>query len=66
MMLLAYNNKLIDVISAIALESTHEKNSMKAVEYDRVKTMLSCLIGWLVVDIVYIDYIGYVIVKKIK
>ncbi len=61
-----YKKKSIEVVSAIRLERAEIKNQVYAVEYDQVKTMLSCLVGWLIVAVVYVDYIGYLIVKKIK
>lgn len=66
MKVLEYKKKYVDVISAISLENIEIKNKVYAVRDEQVKKMSSVLIGWLVVDKITIDYVSYLIVKKIK
>ena len=63
--MISYKDVNIEHVNAILLDRIKEKNILYAVEYNQIRKILSCLIGWLVVDVVYIDYVSYMIVKRI-
>ena len=63
--MVTYKNVSIEHVNAILLDRIKEKDILYAVEYNQIRKILSCLIGWLVVDVVYIDYVSYMIVKRI-
>jgi hypothetical protein len=60
-----YNGQKIQVLNAIILDRVKEKNVLFAVEYNQIRKVLSVLVGFVVVDVAHIDFISYLIVKKI-
>lgn len=64
--MLEYNKKYVEIVLPVVLERVEIKNKIYAVNYHRINKVLSCLIGWLVLDVVYENNEGYLIVKKIK
>ena len=61
-----YKGKYIELVSPVRLERVEIKNKIFAVNQSEIKKVLSCLIGYLVVDVVYTNEEAYLIVKKIK
>ena len=64
--MIEYKNKFIELVSPVRLERIEIKNMIVAVNYQEIKKTLSCLVGWLVVDSLYTNDEGYLILKKIK
>ena len=61
-----YKNKFVDLVSPVVLDRVEIKNKLYAVNCSEIKKMLSCLVGYEVIDILYENNEAYMIVKKRK
>jgi hypothetical protein len=59
-----YKNSFIELASPVSIENCLIRNKVFAVNFQEIKKMLSCLVDYLIIDIVYINNEGYLIVKN--
>lgn len=62
-MLVSYKGNYVKVVSPIKLEHPQVEGTILAVEYQDIKKMPSCLVGYQVLSVVTFNYESYLIVK---